>query len=308
MNVKNVFVVSAIFSLIILPVFNPAQAQTETHYGIVYDLGSLPNNLSPSDLIMAVTQLNIDLDVDIAGVYVLDQGLAQNAARVVRTAPMGVEKKRHYVLMISPDLTDHPQDIKEILIHKGPVSFAEKEQEKIEQKREEAISSFFGADQMNPNEKETIPAQLAKVPINFIQSIQDLLKSHPKEQTLKGIEIYDYYLSFDQIFPKTVDVPPEETSDVYIDKQYFESGQIKQTAPYKEGKLNGTLTMYYENGHVESEWDYVDGILEGTIRLYDEDGHLKSEGSYHNGQLVSKKNYDPEGKLIYEENIASQNQ
>ena len=310
MSVRKIFVVAAVLFLLTSSIVNCLHAQTsriENHYGILYDLTPLPEEFNASSLIVTVTQLNLELDAEIEGVYVLDSGLGENVARMVRTAAPSQDKDRQkkgqHVLIMSPDLAYHPHDIKEILIHKRLPSFAEKEQARIEEERQKSLTSFFGTDAMNPEEKETIPAKLAKMPVDFIQGIQNLLKSHPQEQTLKGIEIYDYYLSFDQMFPKveTVQSPP---SEVYVDKQYFESGQVKQIAYYRGGQLNGTLTMYYENGQRESEWDYVDGALEGMVRLYRENGRLKSEGSYRNGQFLSKKNYDPEGKLIYEENSA----
>ena len=45
---------------------------------------------------------------------------------------------------------------------------------------------------------------------------------------------------------------------------HYESGKIKQTGNYKNGKLDGEIILYYEDGKIQQKQYYKDGKLTET--------------------------------------------
>ena len=65
-----------------------------------------------------------------------------------------------------------------------------------------------------------------------------------------------------------------------IKKGYYESGALEWETPYKDGKANGIYKEYYESGALKSETPYIDGKQHGIEKEYYESGALKSEIPY----------------------------
>lgn len=63
----------------------------------------------------------------------------------------------------------------------------------------------------------------------------------------------------------------------------FKNGALCEKGNYKNGKLNGIVTMYYENGQKKSETSYSGDSLNGISREWFANGKLMSEISYKNG-------------------------
>ena len=85
---------------------------------------------------------------------------------------------------------------------------------------------------------------------------------------------------------------------------YWENGQKKHEATYKDGQLDGLETRYYENGQKEFETTYKDGKEDGPQTQYYENGQKMREGTnkdgekdgletwwYENGQKMGERNY-----------------
>ena len=48
-----------------------------------------------------------------------------------------------------------------------------------------------------------------------------------------------------------------------IQKEYYESGELREEMPYKKGKLNGNRKTYYPNGQLLMEVTYKNGSIVG---------------------------------------------
>ena len=98
--------------------------------------------------------------------------------------------------------------------------------------------------------------------------------------------------------------------------EWYENGQKAEEATFKDGKLvsasvwkpngekcpvtnvvNGTgiSCEYQDNGQKEEENNWKDGKLHGKWIVWFENGQKNSEAIYRNGELISKKAWDPDG-------------
>ena len=65
-----------------------------------------------------------------------------------------------------------------------------------------------------------------------------------------------------------------------VDEAYYENGQLKSRANYKDGNCNGLRETWLENGQLLERETYKDDKLDGLC-----------ESWYENGQLDSRINY-----------------
>ena len=80
---------------------------------------------------------------------------------------------------------------------------------------------------------------------------------------------------------------------------WFENGDKEMEGYYKGGKLNGPyISSWYSNGQKEEENNWKDGKLDGLWSVWYENGEKGSEAIYRNGELISKKEWDPDGTPI----------
>ena len=88
-------------------------------------------------------------------------------------------------------------------------------------------------------------------------------------------------------------------------KSYYENGQVKKEANYKNDKLEGPYTLYHENGQVKEETNYKNREREGYYISYYQNGQIKNQGTYkynrkkdmwieyyENGQVKEEGRYD----------------
>jgi len=89
-----------------------------------------------------------------------------------------------------------------------------------------------------------------------------------------------------------------------IEKQYFESGELKLKLPYKNGKIHGVAELYYITGELERLIPHEDGEIEGMVKTYYINGKFESKIPYKNGKEngVGKKYYKS-GELLSESNL-----
>lgn len=67
-------------------------------------------------------------------------------------------------------------------------------------------------------------------------------------------------------------------------EDFFENGQMKIGATYKNGKLDGLARQWYENGQRHIEATFKNGKLDGLVRNWYGNGQLKSENTYRNSK------------------------
>ena len=70
--------------------------------------------------------------------------------------------------------------------------------------------------------------------------------------------------------------------------EWYENGQIKLESNWKEEKLFGKMTYWHENGQKESEGNWKDGKKHGIFTEWDENGQKKSEENWKDGKDVEK--------------------
>jgi len=111
-------------------------------------------------------------------------------------------------------------------------------------------------------------------------------------------------------------------------RSYYESGNIKSSVNYKDGKVDGIAYFYYDdevstvlaevkfledkiidyyqefydNGAQKAKVEYKDGIADGAVEFYYKTGKIKIEGKYKKGEKDGKwKFYDENGELMSKE-------
>jgi antitoxin component YwqK of YwqJK toxin-antitoxin module len=80
-------------------------------------------------------------------------------------------------------------------------------------------------------------------------------------------------------------------------------GRIVAEDSYVDGVLKGYSKEWYPTGELQSEVYYMSGALHGKCRQWYIDGTLKSEYLYEYGILITKKEWDENGKLFEEYKI-----
>lgn len=66
---------------------------------------------------------------------------------------------------------------------------------------------------------------------------------------------------------------------------YYNSGKVRETSNYKDGKIEGLLTGYFENGKKSYEAIYSNDKKNGILKNYYADGSIKSETWYKDDEL-----------------------
>ena len=66
-------------------------------------------------------------------------------------------------------------------------------------------------------------------------------------------------------------------------EEYYENGQIKTKAFFKNGKLDGFYQEFYSNGKIQSRGFFKSGKLEGEFLIYFKNGKLMHKSIYNNG-------------------------
>lgn len=76
--------------------------------------------------------------------------------------------------------------------------------------------------------------------------------------------------------------------------EYYENGQIYQSAKIYNGILNGKRVWYYLSGRIKQTGNYIDGKCDGDFISYYEDGKIKSITHYCNGTALGLKEFKVE--------------
>ena len=83
--------------------------------------------------------------------------------------------------------------------------------------------------------------------------------------------------------------------------KYFENGNLKIEAIYKEGKFHGSYTEYHPNGVVDAMGEFWNGEQHGFWKIFDERGILKREFEMNEGRPFGKfRTYFANGSVEFE--------
>ncbi len=83
-------------------------------------------------------------------------------------------------------------------------------------------------------------------------------------------------------------------------RAFYESGQVWSEGEYRNNKKHGLFTVYNEDGSVQTAVTYRQGEYDGTYTEFRGTGYKDYEHVYKEGQIIFKKQYDKQGRLIQE--------
>jgi antitoxin component YwqK of YwqJK toxin-antitoxin module len=69
-----------------------------------------------------------------------------------------------------------------------------------------------------------------------------------------------------------------------IKTEYYDNGQKKEEANYKDGKKDGLRTLWHKNGQKMYEGNYRDGKVEGVWTHWYDNSQKKEEANYKDGK------------------------
>lgn len=70
---------------------------------------------------------------------------------------------------------------------------------------------------------------------------------------------------------------------------------------YLNGKMEGEFQSYYPDGKIMLKAIYKNGLLDGSSYYYFPDGKVQKETKYERNKIIFVKEYDKNGKLLYED-------
>jgi antitoxin component YwqK of YwqJK toxin-antitoxin module len=102
-------------------------------------------------------------------------------------------------------------------------------------------------------------------------------------------------------------VPNTQTPYTGWKKKLYKNGQVEELSHFKDGKLEGVVTVWHENGQKKVEINCKDGKLEGFGASWYENGEKKSEGNFKDGKLVTVTRWTPKGEKCPITNVVGGN-
>lgn len=79
---------------------------------------------------------------------------------------------------------------------------------------------------------------------------------------------------------------------------YYETGRIKETGAFKEGRRDGIWKQFDENGAELARAEFVNGQRQGTWEFRDPANRLKVRLQYIGGALARGEQYGDSGELV----------
>ena len=79
---------------------------------------------------------------------------------------------------------------------------------------------------------------------------------------------------------------------------YYKSGRLKDKGSYQNDLLEGEVLKYYPSGAIKARMHFKSDRLEGESTIYFENGQVQFIYRYFKGQLWTRKDYSPDGKLL----------
>jgi antitoxin component YwqK of YwqJK toxin-antitoxin module len=82
-------------------------------------------------------------------------------------------------------------------------------------------------------------------------------------------------------------------------KEFFENGELKLSATFVKGKMEGEYATYYLGKKVAKKGQYVNGKQDGVWLTYNLKGLRTIYQKYNKGFLELERRFE-EGKMVYE--------
>ncbi|MBF0385312.1 MAG: toxin-antitoxin system YwqK family antitoxin [Candidatus Omnitrophica bacterium] len=307
-------------------------SRIEDFYGIPYDLSEMEETYEPSNLIMAISDILLNLGIEISGVKVLENGLVRGLAKIAKTSNVNrygdvVESKN--ILLLTSDVALEPQRIIPILKEEKPPTEAQIRQEEVDEARKETLDSMFGGKYLSEEENKKMSAQLAKKGADMLEGFKNTLEKgfNFKVNGVK-VKVHDYYQSFgdcfnreDTFIAKQGSLLPTgeniktgqelEQARAVEEKAFYPDGKLEIAAFYFKGKKNGPYAEFYPDGKKRVEAEFIDDVRVGAYKEYAVDGNLSYQESYKEGKLHGEAlEFYPGGQLkskdYYEDGLLSE--
>lgn len=74
---------------------------------------------------------------------------------------------------------------------------------------------------------------------------------------------------------------------------YYESGRLKETGTFRNGRRDGVWEQFAENGTLLARACFQDGTRTGTWEFRNASNELKGRLIYSDGRLACSQHYDP---------------
>jgi len=81
---------------------------------------------------------------------------------------------------------------------------------------------------------------------------------------------------------------------------YYENGLVFFRENFKNGKRDGKSLHYYPDGLLKLSVQYYNGVPDGEARFYTQSGYLEKINVYDDGRITRLTRYDRNGDLIEE--------
>jgi len=79
---------------------------------------------------------------------------------------------------------------------------------------------------------------------------------------------------------------------------YYETGRVKETGAFRNGRRDGVWKQFDENGAVLAKAEFINGQRQGTWEFRDPANRLKVRLQYVKGSLARGEQYGDSGELV----------
>jgi len=117
----------------------------------------------------------------------------------------------------------------------------------------------------------------------FYEYIGGVLSAIGKKEGDKVIGVWDFYDDDGKLGTRGGFDENQKKTGKWI--WYNHLGNVKETAVYKNGDLNGENSMYYDNGKINISLSFKDNNIDGTYEYYNSNGALSQRKYYKDGLL-----------------------
>ena len=113
-----------------------------------------------------------------------------------------------------------------------------------------------------------------------LEKIEGIYKIHGKEKLPKDVKVYKIEKNKKRYLGKLLDGKKSGPwIEVYHDLRILVEN-------YRDGKLDGPISLFYKNGQKEWRYNYAKGILNGTYNRWHENGQKAIDGYFEGGQPI----------------------
>ena len=97
-----------------------------------------------------------------------------------------------------------------------------------------------------------------------------------------------------------------DTPNVYMERAYYENGQLASETRFQNAQQNGKSISYYKEGNLLGVTYYRDGKVHGEVLEYHKNGNPMFKGAQTDGELMGRavhyyENGKPKTELFYKD-------